>query len=651
VLKQFLSAIRISDKPIYCLLALIIVFFFSSINICSSQRINDLLDQRTEEINLNSKVATTTSVLISKQNQTGSYTTSFTVNYDASFFLIADNHGDADQFLILLGNSIIYEFNSASTEVEVFDFYVYDGYELEIRVNPGNSSSYWSFTLGFEGDVSICVPPSLTSIISTPSDICENTPIRLEPFELTGSNPINYSWQIQTNSGNWYEISTEDHLDISSPDDGDMYKLVMYNFCDPTLVESIFTVNIQPDPDGDGLCGTADPCPDEVGLDCLACTDTCYEEYGSGDPCAIEKDTDGDTRPDCSDACPTDPNKWNSPGLCGCGEIDVDVNNDQVCDIDDGCNDYGDPDGDGVPNCLDNCPNSPIKTEPGICGCDQSDVDADGDSVPDCNDICRLDPLKTDPGICGCGVPETCNDCVNSSASLVADECGPVTIIFGEEPCTGVLSVEWLFATNSPFDVTTFTSGLDFSIIPSQPGYYGAKINYENGSSQSIGAVWVNSSSADIPPYLITEYDGTCASKPYIQVEFYSFKDGDRIDVIVEGVGIFEYRLSPDNAQYDIPIPNAGTYDVTVRGLEYNCYASTQSIILDDIDCDSDCADALRCNDDAKSCALFSFLEFEIVDVYEIKVSFNSGLDNWMQDTKTSDQDIGNKQLVLNIQM
>ena len=38
-----------------------------------------------------------------------------------------------------------------------------------------------------------------------------------------------------------------------------------------------------------------------------------------------------------------------------------------------------DTDGDGTPDCNDNCPNNAIKTEPGVCGCATPDVDSDND--------------------------------------------------------------------------------------------------------------------------------------------------------------------------------------------------------------------------------------------------------------------------------
>ncbi len=67
-----------------------------------------------------------------------------------------------------------------------------------------------------------------------------------------------------------------------------------------------------------------------------------------------------------------------------------------------------DADNDGVwPQCGDECPNNPAKTEPGICGCNAPDNDTDADGVVDCVDGCPFDPDKTAPGLCGCGQEES----------------------------------------------------------------------------------------------------------------------------------------------------------------------------------------------------------------------------------------------------
>ncbi len=89
-----------------------------------------------------------------------------------------------------------------------------------------------------------------------------------------------------------------------------------------------------------------------------------------------------------------------------------------------GCGTSGDLDGDGVPDCMDGCPNDPLKTEPGICGCGQPDTDTDGDGVADCNDGCPTDPSKISPGTCGCGVPDIITppgvipDCLGACAEM-----------------------------------------------------------------------------------------------------------------------------------------------------------------------------------------------------------------------------------------
>jgi CSLREA domain-containing protein len=133
------------------------------------------------------------------------------------------------------------------------------------------------------------------------------------------------------------------------------------------------------------------------------------------------------------DNCPNDPNKT-EPGICGCGIPDTDT------------------DSDGTPDCNDNCPNDSNKTEPGVCGCGIPDTDSDGDGILDCNDdcdnsidtdgdglndcedLCPNDPNKTQPGICGCGVADSdtdadgtldCNDdCPNDPNKIQPGTCG-----------------------------------------------------------------------------------------------------------------------------------------------------------------------------------------------------------------------------------
>jgi hypothetical protein len=126
-------------------------------------------------------------------------------------------------------------------------------------------------------------------------------------------------------------------------------------------------------------------------------------------------DSDGDGVANCLDECPNDPLKL-APGVCGCGVSDVDS------------------DGDGVANCIDGCPNDPLKLAPGACGCGVSDLDSDGDGVANCIDGCPNDPLKVAPGACGCGVSDVDSDgdgvancidgCPNDPLKVAPGVCG-----------------------------------------------------------------------------------------------------------------------------------------------------------------------------------------------------------------------------------
>jgi len=59
----------------------------------------------------------------------------------------------------------------------------------------------------------------------------------------------------------------------------------------------------------------------------------------------------------------------------------------------------------------DLCPDDPLKTEPGLCGCGVLEIDSDNDGVCDANDICPGGDDTIDDD--GDGIPDFCDDCIS----------------------------------------------------------------------------------------------------------------------------------------------------------------------------------------------------------------------------------------------
>ncbi len=126
-----------------------------------------------------------------------------------------------------------------------------------------------------------------------------------------------------------------------------------------------------------------------------------------------ELDSDGDGVPDSIDECPNTP-------------IGVEVD-EKGCPID--------SDGDGVPDYLDKCPNTPKGVKVDAKGCP---IDSDGDGVPDYLDKCPNTPkgCKVDKNGCpidsdGDGVPDCLDKCPNTPRDTKVDKNG--CPIVGEE--------------------------------------------------------------------------------------------------------------------------------------------------------------------------------------------------------------------------
>jgi len=84
------------------------------------------------------------------------------------------------------------------------------------------------------------------------------------------------------------------------------------------------------------------------------------------------------------DACAADFEDCDGNSANGC---ELDMLNDPPC-----CDPQMDDDNDGFDNCTDQCPTDPDKSVPGVCGCFVADTDSDGDGAPGCIDACSENP-------------------------------------------------------------------------------------------------------------------------------------------------------------------------------------------------------------------------------------------------------------------
>lgn len=218
-----------------------------------------------------------------------------------------------------------------------------------------------------------------------------------------------------------------------------------YNFSggnnyQPSTLFTQFDTSIVDEDGVNGNCSVFTGCFLRLGIDTVnpLSDNVVFAFEPPAEICDDGQDNDGDAMVDCLDSdCDLDPTCENGADCSSVGDEDNDGDADcadtgcngengpdgQVCEPfgETICDDNLDNDADNLidssdPDCpiVDNCPDDPDKTEPGVCGCGVADTDTDEDGTPDCNDECTNDAGNDvdDDGICGDG--DNCPDISNS---------------------------------------------------------------------------------------------------------------------------------------------------------------------------------------------------------------------------------------------
>ncbi|GLR69463.1 thrombospondin type 3 repeat-containing protein [Agaribacter marinus] len=143
-------------------------------------------------------------------------------------------------------------------------------------------------------------------------------------------------------------------------------------------------------------------------------------------------DTDNDGVPDSIDQCPNTPTGA-TVDATGCEVVVI-----------------GDADNDGVPDNVDQCPNTPAGATVDATGCEIVVIgDADNDGVPDNVDQCPNTPAGATVDATGCevvvigdadndGVPDNVDQCPNTPAGATVDATGCEVVVIGDADNDGV---------------------------------------------------------------------------------------------------------------------------------------------------------------------------------------------------------------------
>ncbi len=183
----------------------------------------------------------------------------------------------------------------------------------------------------------------------------------------------------------------------------------------------------------------------------------------------VAKDSDGDGVPDELDKCPDTPKG-----------VKVDAN---------GC--CLDTDKDGVPDYKDKCPNTPAGVKVDANGCC---LDTDGDGVPDYKDACPNTPAGTKVDEKGCpvdsdgdGVTDDKDKCPNTPAGIPVDETGcPPTGILVHDDGTWEVKAKVFFDVNKSTIREEAKPELDrLAKVMLEPGYADWKVEIQGHCDKS----------------------------------------------------------------------------------------------------------------------------------------------------------------------
>jgi hypothetical protein len=201
-----------------------------------------------------------------------------------------------------------------------------------------------------------------------------------------------------------------------------------------------------------------------------------------------QEDSDNDGRGNACDGCGSDPGKT-EPGICGCGVQDVDSDDDGYCLCQGDCDD-NDPDiSPGAEEICDGLDND----------CDREideGFDQDGDGIPDCSDNCAVyNPDQADTNNDGQG--DACDPVVTSvtgPADPVAIDGAPVVVVgaFTDADDNGNHTAQWDWGdtTSTAGSVDQSANSVSGSHIYAAAGVYAVKLTVYDGYPASGEAVF-----------------------------------------------------------------------------------------------------------------------------------------------------------------